>query len=486
MTSIRKGLTLPNREWDKYSQEELDALYDLRPETLVWLLYGTDIDIVHQTQLQPFFDQNLDVKVIYRPYRDDIPKWNPVDWARECWRRVGRMTARLVPAEVICDNERNLAVEHGNEDWNAHIWWLEAWSSEWKSRLGLTMKVHMGALSPSGNYRAGMSIYKESGVYKYFDVIDAHVYGDPRIVSLPQTIQPICITEFNLWLPSDMIIYYKSAATDVVWFILGGTKDQSAYDILKLPNIYASFKDTKIIGGQDKPMATIPADYTSPNHEGPRSKTTGIVLHATLSGKLISFEQEYESTCNYLNNPKPEGDPAKAVSAHAVVHLGSIHYPVQEDRVAWHCLTWNHEKLGIELVKPQISLDLPASTLDTAAKQCARWCIKYNIPAVWSPYFGIEEHRNMPNNNHQDVGGPFDRDDFMKRVKYHMANLQGVPIVNGPTVTLGPATKKVVLDDLDFLWAYSSATQTSRNPQEAEKVMRERIVGLKVALGLNG
>jgi hypothetical protein len=502
--SIRKGLTLPNRQWDRYTDLEVSALDVLKPETLVWLVYGGEIDLVHQAQLKPHFDKYPRTKIIYRPYADNIPQRDPIQWADECWERIKGLNVRFVPAELICDNERNLATEHGNQDnWGSHVDWLTKFAGRWRW-IFPSSKLHMGALSPSGRYQFGLNFYKEAGVYSLFDVIDAHVYGDPVTVALPPTTKPICITEFNQWDPAKFLDYYQNhdaRVTDAVYFILGGTKDQSAYDLLSLPGakVYLPFKDwapkpipppkpiPSPTGGI--PIMTIPADYTSPNHEGPRLTTTGIVLHATFSGRHdITLQQEYESTCNYFNDPAPGGDPSKAVSAHAVVHVDQIHYPVHEDRIAWHCLTWNGKKLGLEIVRRFPGDPINLASEQTAAKQCAKWCIKYNILPVWSSVLGIEEHRNMPGNNHQDIGPDFDREDFMRRVKYYMVQLQdtgAVTVADRPAITLDPATKKVVLDDLDFLWAYSSATQTSRNPAEAEKVMRERIVGLKIALGLN-
>lgn len=219
-------------------------------------------------------------------------------------------------------------------------------------------------------------------------------------------------------------------------------------------------------------------DFSSPNHDGPRKKTIGIVIHATLSGKNITVQEEYDSTVNYFQNPAPEGDSNKAVSAHAVVGPNrQVHLPVDPDLIAWHCRASNQTHLGLEMAKSRLGDPILPEILDQAAKIVAGWCQKYSIPAQWSKTNGIEEHRNMPTNTdgHQDVGGPFNRDAFLALVQYYMGG-------GGDMTT---EQRKAVLDDLDFLWAYSTSDQIKKDPSESERIIHERIVGMKVTLGLN-
>ncbi len=215
----------------------------------------------------------------------------------------------------------------------------------------------------------------------------------------------------------------------------------------------------------------VTADFTSPNHGGPRAQTLGVVIHATLSGKPITIDEEYNATIGWFENP------ASQVSAHAVVGpTGQVHRSVRPGLIAWHCRGSNATHLGIEMAKVNIGDPIEPATLDRAAQIVAGWLSDYRIPAVWSVSAGIEEHRNMPTNidGHSDVGGPFDRTDFMARVKSYVT--QGV--------TLTDAQRQAILDDLDFLWAYSKATETTKDPAASEKIIHERIVALKVTLGL--
>lgn len=216
--------------------------------------------------------------------------------------------------------------------------------------------------------------------------------------------------------------------------------------------------------------ATVPT-YPSPNHAGPRASTVGIVFHATL-GPSSSPEQEYHSTINYFN------DPTSQVSAHAIVGPGGkVSYPVDPNFTAWHCRDSNAHWLGLEMAKPLSMINQPIAPdiLDAAAKVAAGWCVTYNIPIVWSTSHGLAEHHEMPTNidGHRDVGGPFDRADFLSRVKAHTE-----------AGMLTDQQKKLILDDLDVLWGMTWADTIKANPAESERACHERIVAVKVALGL--
>jgi hypothetical protein len=216
---------------------------------------------------------------------------------------------------------------------------------------------------------------------------------------------------------------------------------------------------------------TVP-EYSSPNHGGPRTATVGVVIHATL-GPSASPASEYQGTINWFN------DPASQVSAHAVVGPGGeVHRSVRPDDVAWHCRASNSRWLSIELAKPLCHFNQPIDPdiLDTAAMIVAGWCRDYQIPIVWSTASGLAEHREMPTNSdgHRDVGGPFDRTDFLARVKRHA----------GEEVTLTDEQKKAILDDLDMLWGMTKADTVQANPTESERACHERIVAIKATLGL--
>jgi hypothetical protein len=168
---MRKGLCLPNVAFRPYTTPELAALDDLRPEVLCVLLYGGAIDQLHAQQLAPYIIVHHP-RIIYRPYAGNIPQWAPADWARECDKRIRAVGL----GECICDNERNLAVESGSTSWDKHIVWLKAFAAAWRKLND--RPLHLGALSPSSNYRDGYRAYAAAGLGDCFDFIDLHIYGD--------------------------------------------------------------------------------------------------------------------------------------------------------------------------------------------------------------------------------------------------------------------------------------------------------------------
>jgi hypothetical protein len=217
------------------------------------------------------------------------------------------------------------------------------------------------------------------------------------------------------------------------------------------------------------PVPTPPPTYSSPNHDGPRAQTLGVVLHATLGGS-VSPQTEYAGTINWFNSPVSQ------VSAHAVVGpSGQVAYPVDPINIAWHCRASNATWLGIEMCKAKIGDIILPDILDAAAKIVAGWCTLYKIPIVWSTAHGLAEHREMPTNTdgHQDVGGPFDRADFLRRVQTYGGELTD-------------QQKAAVLDDLDFIYAYAKVENITKDPAEAQRVIQSRAIALKTTLGLNG
>lgn len=453
-----KGLTLPNRVWTRYTDAEMTAITDLKPSVLVMLLYGSVIDVTHANQLESFIDQNKP-RILLRPYRDDIPTIDPESWALTCdaWVRAVGIKGEVIPA-----NEMNLPAEHGAGDWGKHIEWLKRFAWEWTKRSPTIL--HLPALSPFGGWLDGLRAYRAAAADDLYDRIDCHAYGSSAIDSVKAIARifpgkPIDVTEFNGLNPS----YFPQEnppCESATWFILGGTEDQSEYNILTIPSYYASFKNWK-----ETPMA----DFTSPNHGGPRASTRGVVIHATLGG-TASPQTEYDATVNWFNNPASE------VSAHAVVGPnGQVAKPVHADVIAWHAKAANADHLGIEMAKAHLGDAILEDILETTAKIVAGWCHDYEIPIVWSASHGIEEHRNIPGNDHQDVGGPFDRADFLARVKKYA----------GQGDDLTDQQKTAVLDHLGVIWGESKADTIKKNPAESERAIHERVVAIKEVLGVN-
>ena len=164
--------------------------------------------------------------------------------------------------------------------------------------------------------------------------------------------------------------------------------------------------------------------YTSPNHGGGRTRTLGVVLHSTRGG-TASAALDYQATISHFLNPVSQ------VSAHAVVGpSGEIWYPIRDGVVGWHAGEHNLEWLGIEIAQTRLGSWLSPQAVAVAARIVAGWCVKYNIPAVWSTVRGLAEHREMPQGKRvgkSDIGAPFDRAAFLEAVRREVAALAPAP-----------------------------------------------------------
>ncbi len=210
--------------------------------------------------------------------------------------------------------------------------------------------------------------------------------------------------------------------------------------------------------------------YPSPNHDGPRSKTLGVVIHSTRggAGDLLT---EYRAAVNWLCNP------ASQSSAHAVVGpSGEVALLVDPANRAWHDRQMNDTHLGIELVQARIGQAIPDATLRAAAKVVAGWCAQYSIPVQWSVERGLCEHRETPPGiaeGKSDIGSPFDRAAFLGLVK---AAMPAPPV-------------DAVTSALDGLAYYGSRAREAATRNDWDGVRRnlddlwERVCRLKAALG---
>ena len=238
---VRRGITCPNRQWERWTDAEIAALWDLAPETLLVLLYGADSPaLAHQRDdLHRYCNVYPDTRLLYRPYEPNIPHWPPALWADECRRRAALIG---LPGEMICDNERNLPIEGGSEDWDAHARWLLAYAARWRE-LSREM-LHLGALSPTGDYRTGWRRYRDLGVFVAFDTADVHCYpgalDDWRELAAVSG-KPVSITELNQTDPRAYFAAVGDGARDACWFILSGTEDQRPYWLMGSP-YYQRFK----------------------------------------------------------------------------------------------------------------------------------------------------------------------------------------------------------------------------------------------------
>lgn len=449
---------LPNQEWTDWTRATIADTVELEPTVLLIPIYekGNPFTAKKSSVIRGLRAALPECLFLYRIMGENNMLRSAKMWANETITR----TADLPRGEIIATNEDNL--EGMSENWTGMV----SWWKEYKANIG-SLPIHLPALSPQGNYYGGWAHYAE--IVPLFCAIDIHVYpGNEADVGLVGSVLgthlPVYVTEYNRIMPTTMAKIAQPTADGIVWFILDGTPDQKQFALVE--PYRSDFK--KVKGGH---VPIIVPNFTSPNHGGKRAKTLGVVIHATLSTKNISVQEEYESTINYFQNPASE------VSAHVIVGpQGQVHRSVHPDLIAWHALQANQTHWGLEMAKSHVTDKIEPAILDRAAKETADFCVLNNIPIRWDAHNGIEEHRNIPGNNHQDVGGPFDRDDFLVRVKHYA----------GQGESLTDAQKKAVLEAFDFIWGYSRADQIKVNPAESEKVIHERLISAKIILGING
>jgi hypothetical protein len=123
----------------------------------------------------------------------------------------------------------------------------------------------------------------------------------------------------------------------------------------------------------------------SPNHAGFRQVTLGCVIHAT-QGEAESVEQEFQGTLNHF------GNAANEVSSHIVIaHDGTIAEVVDPDLIAWHAGFHNDEYLGVELVQPNLGLEITDDQLRSCAWWLTRMSGRYGFELTEE---NLPEHRN--------------------------------------------------------------------------------------------
>ena len=140
-----KGLHMPNAMWREWSEEEMGAVEDLKPDILLVLVYGTSAAFWHARQLRELKTWLPDIKFIYRFYPTPKPATlSGADWAGWCKERLnlcGFPVGEIVPA-----NEMN--IEGWGSDWPAMHVWLREFAQEYM-RLDPFPRLHLPALSPA-------------------------------------------------------------------------------------------------------------------------------------------------------------------------------------------------------------------------------------------------------------------------------------------------------------------------------------------------
>ncbi|MDA8189778.1 MAG: hypothetical protein M0T85_16685 [Dehalococcoidales bacterium] len=254
---IDKGLTMPNYQWKRWSQAELDAVVDLAPDVLVVLVYDGEIYASSDkfVQLEMLLGRLPSLKRLQlRPYAPNIPQFNPEGWAAECDRRIAPYRSLGIPLDLIPANEWNLAAEGGHSDWATHLDWFLRFACAF-CNLDKTTKLHIPAPSPgqAGYVDAWLLIGRSRELMALYDVADAHCYpGSERCYEdLHAAIRtlPISITEFNAMDPAAYLTSLPTYVRDASWFILSGEQDQRPYWLMG-SRYYDSFKGYKSSGGE--------------------------------------------------------------------------------------------------------------------------------------------------------------------------------------------------------------------------------------------
>ncbi len=343
------GVVLPNRQWEPWTPDEVNGLFDLAPPVVIVLAYQIDTlgSIGHRLTLQEYVRQHPKARVIYRPYGDAIPTQDPVQWAEECRRRYVWFG---VPGEICPANEMNLLSERGNENWDEHCDWLEKLAFAWR-RLS-DAKLHLPAVAPVGAYRDGLRRYRENGIHHLYDVADAHCYpgsfDDWRLVADLFGL-PVTISEFNQTDPEAYLATLDDRVRDACWFILSGTADHrpywlvgsSYYESMKRaaaaappppapppspPTDWspppADFATTKALRAlADEPAG--PEDYLSPNYALVGGRRHAVVYNAR-SGQVYVIGRELGE---YLRDThEPRLPPISRVARPARLALASGHH----------------------------------------------------------------------------------------------------------------------------------------------------------------
>jgi hypothetical protein len=152
------------------------------------------------------------------------------------------------------------------------------------------------------------------------------------------------------------------------------------------------------------------------NQGGRRSRTIGVVVHATRGG-TANADTDYRATINFFLAP---GTPA---SAHFVVGPSRVCRMVEDDDQSWHGGVNNATHLGIEIAQPASQPPFSDFQYKAAAAIVREWCRKYDIPAehvdsqARPGIIGHEETEQGRGVGKTDPGRQFDWAHFMELVR---------------------------------------------------------------------
>ena len=118
------------------------------------------------------------------------------------------------------------------------------------------------------------------------------------------------------------------------------------------------------------------------------------------------------------------------VSVHACVDHDSIVMCLPDEACAWHAAGYNTISLGIEMCMRardwvDVDDDYRAGMIANAAKVCAHWCLKHDIPphvlakaGVDKGSKGIAYHATLDPQHRSDPGVGFPKDDFFRALDH--------------------------------------------------------------------
>jgi N-acetyl-anhydromuramyl-L-alanine amidase AmpD len=170
-----------------------------------------------------------------------------------------------------------------------------------------------------------------------------------------------------------------------------------------------------------EPTPTLVIDERiSPNRQGRRAETVGVVIHSTRGG-TADAETDYRATINWFLNPASE------VSAHMVVGPSRVCRMVPDDEVAWHAGENNHTHLGMEIAQTRVDAPYSDSQYRAAAAVVRGWCERYGIPMehvgsqTQRGLIGHQETEQGRRVGKSDPGPTFNWDYFMRLVRQETA-----------------------------------------------------------------
>lgn len=254
-----KGLCAPNRQWEAWHPHEIDAIIDLQPSVLVILLYNSPAVPAQIETEKRVLAALPGCRFIYRAhYGDKVEtKAQPQQWAEECLSRLrlGHPKTRGV-WELVPANELNLPAIDGDEDWPKHILWLKTFAQTISPREP-DIILHLPALSPLGDFRAGWAAYaSDPQLLQAYPRRDVHEYPfsyKTHIEAYALFAKGIDITEFhfgvNFWdyHPDHFEEIFSSRFVDSAsYFRLSGEgHEYDCYNLLGIEPYYTDFKNAK-------------------------------------------------------------------------------------------------------------------------------------------------------------------------------------------------------------------------------------------------